>query len=260
MTGDRRTVWFPLAVLGFVLFGLGMLFVKDETGWFRYAPLSAGGVPLPQQNLVGFGDSRAVAVQYGGPGALSSNLESAWLIAVAVAFVTTVIFYAVRARRTGRAIGWPKLAGIVLAGAALLLLGSVLAGSGTTSDRRAIATAVGWPLAVLGLCAGAWGYFDNARGRKAALVLAAVCLPVAPLILVSAAGAAVVFAATAGLGLAVLAWLSRSVLLAVVVVLFLGGALVFDGGVRGALVPAAVLLAGAIAVLVSGRRPTATST
>ncbi|KAA9151203.1 hypothetical protein FPZ12_039380 [Amycolatopsis acidicola] len=258
MTGERRNVWFPLAVLGFVLLGLATWLVDDDYGWFAYRPSPDGALTAVQHSYGGLGSNYAVAIDTTGPvlrGARWDDLAVLWLVAVSVTSVASVVFYAVRAHRAGRAIGWRKLTGIVLAGAVVLALSVPLMGFGA-SWGMTMATAVGLPLLVLGLCAAGWGYFENARGHRAALVIGAVCLSLAVLVL-AAAVTVPVPAVLVVLALAVFAWRWRDLVLAVLAVIFLGAVLVFSGEVLGALVPAAVLLAGAIAVLLTARRPTA---
>lgn len=243
-------MWFPLALLGFLLLGLAAWAMRTPYGWFAYAPyrgqanvgfVSGGQLLTPVHVLV-----------TGSPPWLT-----AWQPVLAVAFLATVAWYAIRARRAGTPFPARRVLGIVVAGPAVLVFGIFAAAMAYPSGSW-FAVSVVLPLALIGVCAGVWAYFQP--GRKAALVVCAVCLPLAAYALAAAGNPSLVGPVTAALGLSVLAWLTRGVLLGVIVVVFLLAALAFRVQPLALLVPGAVLLAGAIAVLVAARRAPAPGT
>ncbi|HVW42490.1 MAG TPA: hypothetical protein VHC18_14170 [Amycolatopsis sp.] len=246
MTGERQSSWFPLALLGFALIGLAALDLRTPHGWFAYTPAARPGQQflygMPQRYSDYVVSTRVEVVPWG----------SRWQIALALGFAGAVIWYAVR----NRPVPARRLAAVVVAGVAVLALSAGLEVWASGPQGRVLAGAVGGPLVVVAAVAGLWAYFGTAR-RRLALGVCLVCLTLGIFGLAAAVSTDLVDPVTAAFGLAVPAWCTRSVVLAVVTVVFLAAAVPFAGATLGLLAPGAVLLGGAIAVLVAARRPTA---
>jgi hypothetical protein len=254
VTGERHSVWFPLALLGFLLLGLGASAMRSTYGWFAYGPNSRANFGFVSGGQLLTPDNAIVAVKV----TASPSWLTPWQPVIAIAFLATVAWYTIRARRAGTPFPARRVLGVVVAGLVVLLFGILVAATVRTSGGPWLATAVGLPLVSVGVCAGVWAYFQP--GRKVAFVVCAVCLPLAAYALAAAGNPSLVGPVTAALGLSVLAWLTRGVLLGVIVVVFLLAALAFRVQPLALLVPGAVLLAGAIAVLVAARRAPAPGT
>ncbi|GHF75916.1 hypothetical protein FHX82_002468 [Amycolatopsis bartoniae] len=232
MTGESRSAWFPLALLGFLLLAAALWEMRTPTGWFAYAPAQGFHV----QFLYGIGE----------PVLRPAEEPSSWRwgtprqLAVTVALLGTVVWY----RRRVLLIGG--------AGLVVVVLSAALAAAARAFGGQVLATAVGVPLVLLGACAGAWVWFRP--GYRPAVVAGVVCLALAAYALIAAFDPDLVDVVTAALGLGVLAVLARSVLLGLVAVLFALAGPVFGDGAPGLLGAGAVALAGALAVLGPGGR------
>lgn len=231
-------------MLGFLLLGVAAWATRTSYGWFAYAPYRRTG-------NFGFAYSEPLLSP---DHALFVLNSTPWQPVIAVAFLVTVAWYAIRARRAGTPFSTRRVVGIVVAGLAVLVLGVLVAAMGYSSGGSRLAVAFALPLVMIGVCAAVWAYFRLGPGRKVALVVCLVSLPLAAYALAAALNPSWVDPVTAALGLTVLAWLTRSVLLGVIVAVFLLAALAFPVSTLALLVPGAVLLAGAIAVLVTARR------
>ncbi|GAA5173129.1 hypothetical protein [Amycolatopsis dongchuanensis] len=244
MTGERRAAWFPPALLGFALLAATAWELRSPRPWFAYTSLQGFHPVRQQQYLVGVPYQQFLLT----PPALPSAWRwgTPWQLAVAVAFLGALVWYRRRIGSPGRVV----LTGV--AGLAVIALSTGLAAATRSADGQVLAAAIGAPLGLLGLCAGAWAVVRP--GSRVALRTCLVCLPLAAYALGAALRAELVDPVTAALGLAALAWLHRSVVLAVVVAGFLLAAVALTGSPLGLLVPGAVALAGALAVLVSAGR------
>ncbi|MEU3274177.1 hypothetical protein ABZ639_25335 [Saccharomonospora sp. NPDC006951] len=251
MRADRYDFWFPLALLGFVLLGLAATVstATRDFGWFAYAP--AGGSLEPRAATGGgiaLAELRAVNVDAGTPFAGTWTVI-AGLISI---FLVVVAWYVARARRQGAPLRPLRISVVVLAGSAEIGLGYVvLRELGDALDKSPFAAALALPLLLLAGCAGAGAYFLRGVWRRVVLAIGGVLLLVlatavlaphtedGPMLLVLASG------------LLTMAWLHRSVLLVSLTVLFLAsGATASIAEPEHFVLPAGVLLAGAIAALV----------
>ncbi|WP_431903238.1 hypothetical protein [Amycolatopsis thermoflava] len=228
MSGDRRSAWFPLALLGFLLLGAVAWDLTEQSAWSAYAPI--GNDPLVQ-TLYGYAPYQPEpGWEWGAP----------WQVVVALAFLGALGWFTVR-----REVPPLRAAVVLLAGAAVILLSAGVTALAKVTDAQFLATALGTPLAVLGAMAGVWAGLGP--GRRVATRAGLVCLTLAAYLF----GASVDSAdpVTAALGLGVLAWDTRSKAPAVAAVAVLTTAIAFSGSTLGLLVPGALVLAAALAVL-----------
>lgn len=181
----------------------------------------------------------------------SENLGD-WPYVIAFVFVATVVWYAVRSRP----IRFRWFGGVLIGGLLALVVALVIGGEMTShGDGRELLGTVCLLFAVLGAGAAAWVYFRLGRGRRPATVIALFFLPLAAYGGVVSVVPVPENPLLAGMGLLALAWIERSVLLASVTVVFLLAAVLFTIGTTALLIPAAVVLAGAIAALAAYRPP-----
>lgn len=236
-------------MLGFLLLGLAAWATRTSSGWYAYAPYRGNG-------NFGFASPEPLLSPDHALFVVNSSTPrlTPWQPAIAVAFLVTVAWYAIRARGAGTPFSTRRVVGTVAAGLAVLVLGALVAAMGYSSGGSWLAVSVALPLVMIGVCAAVWAYFRLGPGRKVALAVCLVSLPLAAYALAAALNPSWVDPVTAALGLSVLAWLTRSVLLGVIVAVFLLASLAFPMSTLALLVPGAVLLAGAIAVLVPARR------
>ncbi|MFJ8818744.1 hypothetical protein [Amycolatopsis thermoflava] len=228
MTGDRRSAWFPLALLGFLLLAATAWDLTEQSAWFAYSPI--GDDPLVQ-TLYGYAPYHPEPVwEWGAP----------WQVVVALAFLGALGWFTVR-----RDVPPLRAAVVLLAGAAVILLSAAVTALAKVTDARFLATALGAPLAVLGLVAGVWAGLRP--GRRLATGACLVCLTLAAYPF--GASVETVDPVTAALGLGVLAWYTRSKIPAVAAVAVLTTGIFFNGSTLGLLVPGALVLAAALAVL-----------
>ncbi|MDT7724659.1 MAG: hypothetical protein QOI21_1235 [Actinomycetota bacterium] len=250
--GKRPAFWFPLALLGFVLIGLALV-----------SPGNAGG-PFPLLNPAGSGyrmeqelHAYAVAVTRVSTDnfhVLEQHTDY-WSYLVALVFVATVAWYAVRAA-TPRP--WRKLITVTVGGLLALPVAEVVAdGMASHGDGREMLGTVMSLFALLGAGGAAWAYFRLGTGRGAAIVIALMFCPLAVYGWLVSLLPQTAEALVPGLGLLALAWFERSRLLASVTAAFLLVVVVFTSGSAALLVPAAVMLAGALAALLTHRPPSA---
>jgi hypothetical protein len=257
--GDRGrpNYWFPLVLLGFGLLALlaweSMPTAWEDHGWFTYAVFTDDQYfDVGQGGLTGTGlvqEQHSVSVASTGM-ALYPMRDLPWAVLVIGTVVATMAWYGWRARRAG---GSARPFVIVAVGGGIAVVVAYVA-TGMASavpDPAGTVSSVGLPLVGLGALAGAWAYLRPGRWRRATAMTSAICLLV---------GAGTVLGAWApGLlepviitgGLLALARLERSRLLTVVALLMLATMLVFPpGSTLSMLVPAMVVLAAAIVILV----------
>ncbi|HEV2781384.1 MAG TPA: hypothetical protein VGX25_18535 [Actinophytocola sp.] len=258
--GNRNGYWFPLALLGFLLLGgLGLDSVRTarDFGWFAYRP---SGTYLISAEQYGAGVD-SLSVRYFDYPAMAFDLwqypsrDWPWQVIVIATFVVTVAWYGWRARRTGGASARPFVALAAGGGVAIAAAYVIAAWAAAVPKPSELVTSVALPLALLGGVAGAWAYFRLGPGRRAAAVISVVCLLVGAATLLGSQLPPLVDPVIITVGLLGLAWWERSVLLALVAVAVLAAMAAFPVGTLSALVPAMLLLVGAIAALVLRGRP-----
>ncbi|UJW36348.1 hypothetical protein L3Q67_22645 [Saccharothrix sp. AJ9571] len=246
ISAGRRDYWVPLVLIGAMLLA-GLFVPEPDVSWFAYAPIAEDGIDQAVTNLYAYAPAdSAVALRIPQPFAAFGW----WPVGALAAFLLTVAWYLFRAGN--RPSPW-RIALLVVGGsAAILLLSSFGAASWSLIDESGFVNAFVLPLGALGLCGVAWAYFGTGRGRRVAGWVGGVVLGLVASMLVAMAlpglDDLLVFAA----GLLVLAWLERSVLLAAVTVLTVVASIDLVPIPPG-LLPASVLLAGAIAALVTRR-------
>jgi hypothetical protein len=242
-----KKFWFPLALLGFTLIGLALVPPGDDR-WFAYVSPSSspGGTSASTASvtasIVGDFHVRVTRAEY-------------WPYLIAAIFVATVAWYAVRAEKPRP---WRRLAAITVSGLiAIPIAGIVADGMTSHGDGRELLGTVMGLFALLGAGGAAWAYFRLGPGRGAAIIIAVMFGPLAVYAWLVALVPQTAEALLPGLGLLALAWFERSVLLAAITLAFLLAVIVFTTGLAALLVPAAVMLAGAIATLLTHRPPSA---
>ncbi len=251
--GAGRGYWFPLALLGFgllALLGLEGLRVTRDVGWFAFAPTSPDTIVSRTVTIEGF---LSPGAEYSAPGLADlpryPMRDWPWAVVVTTTLVATLAWYGWRARRAG---------GSARAHVALAVGGGIAVPAGyvvaamaeTTDDPAALATSVALPLLGLGALAAVLAYPRPGRRRWVAAVLAAGCLVTGVGVLLGAWLPGLLEPVLIAAGLLVLARFERSRLLAVVAVAVLAAMTVFPIGLLSTLVPAALVLAAAIAALV----------
>ncbi|WP_346056843.1 hypothetical protein [Amycolatopsis dongchuanensis] len=230
MSGDRRSAWFPLALLGFLLLGAAAWDLTEHSAWFAYAPI--GDDPLVQTRYAYAPYQPEPVWEWGTP----------WQVVVALAFLGALGWFAARDRLPPL-----RIALVLGAGTAVILLSTAVTALAKATDAQFPTTALGAPLAVLGAVAGVWAGFRLGPGRRVATAACLVCLTLAAYLF--GASAEAVDPVTAALGLGVLAWYTRSKVPAVAAAAVLVTAIAFSSGTLGLLVPGALVLAAALAVL-----------
>lgn len=253
--GDRANYWFPLVLLGFGLLALlgweSMPTVWDDFGWFAYAQfvddeyLGMDSYQMTTNTLA----PELYSVSVARVSTLYPMRDFPWTVLVTATLVATMAWYGSRARRAGRS-ARPFVVMAVGGGIAVPVAYVATGMASAIPDSAGMVTSVGLPLLGLGLLTGAWAYLRPGRWRRAAAMTSAICLLI---------GTGTVLGAwTPGLlepviitgGLLALARFERSRLLAVVALLVLAAMLVFPGNTLSMLVPAMVVLAAAITILV----------
>ncbi|HEV7975735.1 hypothetical protein [Amycolatopsis sp.] len=241
-----KKFWFPLALLGFVLIALALVPPGNESPFAWVSSSVSGGVPIHAVSVtqVATGDFHVLGTR-----------ADYWPYLVAAIFVATVAWYAVRAEKPRP---WRRLAAIAFCGLiAIPIAGIVADGMMSHGDGRELLGTVMGLFALLGAGGAAWAYFRLGPGRGAAIIIAVMFGPLAVYAWLVALVPQTAEALLPGLGLLALAWFERSVLLASVTLAFLLAVIVFTTGLAALLVPAAVMLAGAIATLLTHRPPSA---
>ncbi|MFI6028392.1 hypothetical protein [Amycolatopsis magusensis] len=248
ISAGRRDYWVPLVLTAAVLLA-GLFVPEPDFGWFAYAPIAEDGLDQSVAHLYAYAPAdSAIALRIPQP----FDAFGWWPVGALAAFLLTAAWYLFRFRAGNRPSPW-RIGLLVVGGsAAILLLSSFGAASWSLIDESGFVNAFVLPLGALGLCGVAWAYFGTGRGRRVAGWLGGVLLGLVVSMLVAmilpGLDDLLVFAA----GLLVLAWLERSVLLAAVTVLTVVASIDLAPTPPG-LLPALVLLAGAIAALATRR-------
>ncbi len=125
MGNERPRYWFPLALLGFAQLAA---VVADrgrspDGGWFAYTPYGTGAQWMTTEQWAG---SRAYESALAISTEASTSRNDFWLFAVLAAFLGTVIWYAVRARRAGNGPRWWKVAALAVGGVAGVVLADLV--------------------------------------------------------------------------------------------------------------------------------------
>jgi hypothetical protein len=253
--GDQGRVryWFPLVFLGFGL--LAMLGWESTPttpeDWFAYAPYTAdeylGTDQYTTDNSLTL-ETHSVSVATLSPG-LYSMRDFPWTVLITATLVATMAWYGWRARRDGGSVR-PYVMVAVCGGLAVPVAYVATGMAGAVADPAGTVTSVGLPLLGLGVLAGAWAYLRPGRWRRAAAMVSAACLLVGAGTVLGAWAPGLLDAVIVTGGLLALARFERSRLLALVAVLVLAAMLAFPVDTLGMLVPAMVVLAAAIVVLV----------
>ncbi|AXB43916.1 hypothetical protein [Amycolatopsis albispora] len=244
VSDGRRDYWLPLALIGFLLLAALAFAPREDFGWFAYAPQ---GENVAVAQLYAYtGDQGLVALESPQPFTAFGD----WPVGALLVFALTVAWYVFRAKP--RPSPW-RVALLVAGGIAAIMVLSIFgAASWSLIDESGFVTTFVLPLGGLGLLGLAWAYFGTGRGRTVAGWLGGVLAGLAASMLLAMAlpGMDDLLVYTAGL--LVLAWLERSLLLVVITVAAVVGSLEVIPAPPG-LVPGLVLLAGAIAALVTRR-------
>lgn len=255
---DRYGYWFPLALLGFLL--LGLLGLDSASGvagfgWFAYAPRSGVHMVSGEQYPVGPVTRYSDLVVFD-PEPYPRR-DWMWMVVVVAAFVATVGWYGWRARRNeGASIG--LFLRLAVGGGLAVAIGYLLA-EWTARARNPVdlVVSVGLPLLLLGLVAGLWAYFRLGPGRSWTVVISGASLAVGAGTLLGWQAPGLVEPVLIAAGLLVLARYERSILLTIVAVASFVAMAAFPIGPLGTLIPAMLLLAGAIAALARRNHPAA---
>jgi hypothetical protein len=254
--GDQGRVryWFPLVFLGFGL--LAMLgwesapTTPEDFGWFAYAPYTGDeylGTDQYTDNSVVL-ETHAVSVAQLSPG-LYSMRDFPWTVLIIATLVATMAWYGWRTRRAGGSVR-PYVVVAVCGGLAVPVAYVATGMASAVADPAGMATSVGLPLLGLGVLTGAWAHLRPGRWRRAAAMVSAACLLVGVGTVLGAWAPGMLDPVIVTGGLLALARFERSRLLALVAVLVLAAMLAFPVDTLGMLVPAMVVLAAAIVVLV----------
>ncbi|RZS34842.1 hypothetical protein EV193_108192 [Herbihabitans rhizosphaerae] len=241
MTGQlptHRHDWFPLALLGFLV--LGVLVLADSTDFWR-----------PRFEFLTMEEFHR---QQALPEPSSLGFVNPWYMptVLAIVFLATVVFCAVRARDAGTPIPMITLGLIIGGGAIVGVYCYVIAGlEVSTSDLVTV-----WlgPLAVLGAAAAAWSYLGLGPGAQQAKIVGSVCLAAAAFGMVVALAPAIVEGLLVLTGLTVLGYLERTVLPVLAGLVFLATTWFLRPGPTGVVIPAAALLLAAFAALLMAQR------
>lgn len=252
--GGRAGYWFPLALLGFgllAMLGLESVPAGRDLGWFAYATFSDDMYFGPEfyqadTGLVQEQNSVSVALYEPGPYLMR---DFPWTVLVTATLVATMAWYGWRARRAGKPAGTYVM--LAVGGGLAVLVAYVATGMATaTSDPAGMITSVGLPLLGLGAMTGAWAYLRLGPWRRAAAMISVAALLIGAGTVLGAWAPALLEPVIITAGLFALARFERSRLLAIVAVLVLAAMVVFPAGTLSMLVPAMVVLAAAIVVLV----------
>lgn len=244
ISANRRDYWVPLLLTAVALLAAVVFVPREDFGWFAYAP-QGENVAIAQLYAYSAADG-VVALQSPQP----FSAFGRWPVAALGVFALTVAWYVYRVKP--RPSPW-RVALLVAGGAAAILVLSAFGGASWNSiDESGFLSTFVLPLGGLGLCGLAWAYFGTGRGRKAAGRTGGVLVGLVASMLLAMAlpdlGDLLVYV----VGALVLAWLERSLLLVVVALLLVVGSLEMIPAPPG-LVPGLVLVAGAIAALVTRR-------
>jgi hypothetical protein len=253
LPAEPHAGWFPLAALGFLLLGLTALGMPSgDSGWFAYTPAERHAYAVITPGLSQQGGNTAVPVLATGF-TRQSEVGRFWPWVAGAGFLATLAWYAVRAHRTGRPFrpGMLVLSGL---GGLVALTAAAVLGEFAHVAGPGVAAGVAWPVALLGLCGAGWAFFRLGPGARPAGITGVTLLALGAYALVSS-----VLPGENGLligaGLALLAWLERSVLLAAVAGLFSLVVVVLAATELAAPAGTAVVFGGAITALVLSRRP-----
>jgi hypothetical protein len=234
--------------MGFVLIARSLVPPENDEPFPLLSPV-ASGYQL-DQSLHAYAVARSAGTSY----VVVENMDF-WPYLVGAIFVASVAWYAVRAEKPRP---WRRPAAITFCGLiAIPIAGIVADGMRSDGDGRELLGTVMSLFALLGASGAAWAYFRLGPGRGAAIIIAVMFGPLAVYAWLVALVPSAAEVLLPGLALLALAWLERSVLLAWVTVAFVLAAAVFTTGSAALLVPAAVVLAGALAALLTHRPPSA---
>jgi hypothetical protein len=172
-----------------------------------------------------------------------------WLVLVTATLIATVAWYGRRARRAGGSVRMHVA--LAVGGGITVPAGYIaIAVADANSDPADLVTSVGLPLIGLGVLAAAWAHFRLGPGLRVAALIGVVCLVVGVSTVIGTWSPGMLDPVIIAGGLLALARFERSRLLAVVAVAVLVTMAVFPFGTLTMLIPAAMLLATAIVVLV----------
>src|SRR3954447_6055900 len=250
----ERRYWFPLVLLGFGLLGVlasDIVRPAQDIGWFAYSPLPAGSSYVDGDNVV------TAVVRVGTPSSLGWQpvQDWRWVLLVTATLVATMAWYGWRSRRAGDPAG--EYVALAVGGGIAVPVGYVFADmTAAAADPAGVVTPVGLPLVVLGGLGVVWARTRlGTRWRAVVLAAGVGCLVVGLATVLGAWLPGLYLPVVITGGLLALARFERSRLLALVAVAVLGALLAFPHGELGALIPAVIVPAAAIAALV--RRPAA---
>lgn len=245
---SRSGYWFPLVLLGFGLLGLlgwDSMPPGEDFGWLAYAPPPSleNSYFVDTQILVG----TDVAVNFDVK--RYPMRDFGWAVLVLATLVVTLAWYGWRARGTGGAVR-TYVALAVVGGVAVPAAHIVAGMAGAMPDPAGLITSVGLPLFVLGALTGAWAYSRRRPWHRTAATISVACLVIGIGTILGAWAPGLLDPVIIAGGLVALARFERSRLLVAVAGVVLVAMVAFPAGTLSMLVPAALMLAAAIVVLV----------
>jgi hypothetical protein len=251
--GSRPNYWFPLVLLGFgllaLLFWESMPTVWQDDGWLTYGMYTEDRYFGAEQHMFGVGFSQdAYGVMVARTNTLYPMRDFPWTVLTTATVVATVAWYGWQARRAGKSARTYVL--VAVCAAVAVPVASIATGMASViPEPAAMVTSVGLPLLGLGALAGAWAYRPG-RWRRTAAAISAVCLLIGAGTELGSWAPGLLEPVVITGGLLALARFERSRLLAVVALVVLATMLVFPISTLSMLVPAMVVLAAAIVILV----------
>jgi hypothetical protein len=226
--------WFPLVLLGFGLLGkLAWDVVRPDLPDIANAPGARNSVAV-----------LTVGADYGpSPFDVGASIRDWLLPLVAVVLVGTMAWYGVRARAVRRHLA------VAVGGVVMVLACQVVAGiADAVPEKGELVRSVGLPLVVLGLLTGAYYRFESRR--RVVGVVSVVCLALGVSALLGAEAPGLFAPVVVMCGLLVLARYEGSRVVVVLAVVVPVALLAFPYGFLGTVVPAMIVLAGAVVALV----------